>query len=103
MRATSFFLKTYDSGIVFKPTILDIIEADLKAKFLGGIARLAALSLAIEYPTVASVPHSMVNGLKNCLAVAAVTGITFKEAEKLREFLADPSKFAALVTVGSFF
>jgi len=32
---------------------------------------------------------------KNLLAVAAVTDITFKEAEMLKEFLADPSKFAA--------
>ncbi len=33
--------------------------------------------------------------MKNCLALAAVTDITFKEAETLKEFLADPSKFAA--------
>ena len=32
--------------------------------------------------------------MKNLLAVAAVTEITFKEAEQLKEFLADPSKFA---------
>jgi large subunit ribosomal protein LP0 len=88
--------KVYDSGTVFDPAILDITEADLKAKFMSGVARVAALSLAIKYPTVASVPHSIVNGLKNCLALAAVTDITFKEAEKLKEFLADPSKFAAL-------
>ena len=66
---------------------------------MSGVARVAALSLAIKYPTVASVPHSLVNGLKNCLAVAAVTDITFKEAEKLKEFLADPSKFAAAVSI----
>ena len=29
------------------------------------------------------------------LAIAAATEITFKEAEMLKEFLADPSKFAA--------
>ena len=33
--------------------------------------------------------------MKNLLAIAAVTEITFKEAEMLKEFLADPSKFAA--------
>ena len=87
--------KVYDSGTIFDPAILDITEADLKAKFMAGVARVAAVSLAIKYPTVASVPHSIVNGLKNCLALAAVTDITFKEAEKLKEFLADPSKFAA--------
>ena len=31
------------------------------------------------------------------MALAAVTEFTFKEAEKLKEFLVDPSKFAALV------
>lgn len=91
--------KVYDSGTVFDPAILDITEDDLRAKFMSGVARVAALSLAIKYPTVASVPHSLVNGLKNCLAVAAVTDITFKEAEKLKEFLADPSKFAAAVSI----
>merc|ERR1712154_127063 len=87
--------KVYDSGSVFDPEILDITDDDLKAKFMAGVANVAALSLAISYPTIASVPHSVVNGMKNLLAVAAVTDISFKEAETLKEFLADPSKFAA--------
>jgi len=87
--------KVYDSGSVFDPEILDITDDDLKAKFMSGVANVAALSLAISYPTIASVPHSVVNGMKNLLAVAAVTDISFKEAEMLKEFLADPSKFAA--------
>ena len=37
----------------------------------------------------------MVNGFKNLLAIAAVTGVEFKEAATLKEFLADPEKFAA--------
>merc|ERR1719471_2092691 len=84
--------KVYDSGSVFDP---DILDDDLKAKFMAGVANVAAVSLAISYPTIASVPHSVVNGMKNLLAVAAVTDISFKEAETLKEFLADPSKFAA--------
>merc|ERR1712243_105578 len=87
--------KVYDSGTVFDPEILDITDEDLIAKFQAGIANVAALSLAISYPTVASVPHSVVNGMKNLLAVAAATEITFKEAETLKAFLADPSAFAA--------
>merc|ERR1712024_90040 len=88
-------LKVYDSGSVFDPEILDISDDDLRARFMSGVANVAAVSLAIGYPTVASVPHSVVNGMKNLLAVAAATDITFKEAETLKEFLADPSKFAA--------
>merc|ERR1712152_521 len=86
--------KVYDQGSVFDPEILDITDEDLLNKFRSGIANVAALSLAIGYPTVASAPHSIANGMKNLLAIAAVTEITFKEAEQLKAFLADPSAFA---------
>jgi len=87
--------KVYEAGSVFDPEILDITDDDLKARFMQGVATVAAVSLSINYPTMASVPHSIVNGLKNLLSVAAVTDITFKEAEMIKEYLADPSKFAA--------
>jgi len=84
----------YDNGAVFSPKVLDITEEDIKAKFMAGVANVAAVSLAIGYPTAASVPHSIVNGFKNLLAVAAETEVTFAEAEKLKAYLADPSAFA---------
>lgn len=85
----------YDSGSIFEPKILDIKPEDLRAKFMAGVRNVAAVSLKIGYPTLASAPHSIINGFKNCLAVAAVTDISFKQAETLKEFLKDPSKFAA--------
>merc|ERR1712083_538137 len=88
--------KVYDSGSVFDPAILDITDDDLKARFMVGVKNVAALSLKLGYPNIASVPHSIVNGMKNCMALAAVTDITFKEAEMMKEFLADPSKFATV-------
>jgi len=87
--------KVYDQGSVFSPEILDITDDDIKDKFMAGVANVAAVCLEIGYPTIASAPHSIANGMKNLLAIAAVTDITFKEAEMLKEFLADPSKFAA--------
>merc|ERR1712027_271601 len=87
--------KVYDSGSVFSPEILDITDDDIKQRFCAGVANVAAVCLTIGYPTMASAPHSIANGMKNLLAIAAVTEITFKEAEQLKEFLADPSKFAA--------
>jgi len=87
--------KVYDQGSVFSPEILDITDDDIKDKFMAGVANVAAVCLEIGYPTMASAPHSIANGMKNLLAIAAVTEITFKEAEMLKEFLADPSKFAA--------
>nr|CAD7268743.1 unnamed protein product [Timema shepardi] len=64
---------------------------------LQGVARLAAICLSISYPTIASVPHSIINGFKNLLSLAAATDIDFKEARTVKEFLKDPSKFVAAV------
>merc|ERR1712226_591340 len=86
--------KVYESGSIFDPTILDITDDDLKKSIMTAVRNVASISLSIGYPTIASVPHSVVNGMKKCLAIAAVTDITFKEAEMLKEYLADPSKFA---------
>merc|ERR1719189_316410 len=85
--------KVYDSGTVFDPAILDITDDDIKERFMAGVRNVAALSLKIGYPNIASVPHSIINGMKNCMSLAAVTDITFKEAETMKEYLADPSKF----------
>jgi len=87
--------QVYESGAVFDPSILDIKPEDLRAKFVEGVKNIAAISLQIGYPTVASAPHSIVNGFKNLLAVAAVTEIEFDQAKSLKEYLKDPSKFAA--------
>jgi len=93
--------QVYDQGTVFSPKVLDITDEDLMLTFQSGLANVAAVSLAIGYPTVASVPHSVVNGFKNLLAIAAVTDVTFKEAATLKEFLADPSKFAAVAVAAA--
>jgi len=87
--------KVYDNGTVFDPEVLDISDDDIKATFVKGVANVAAVCLEIGYPTMASVPHSIVNGMKNLLAIAAATEITFKEAEMVKAYLADPSAFAS--------
>jgi large subunit ribosomal protein LP0 len=93
--------QVYDSGTVFNPAILDITDEDIRMKFMEGVANVASLSLAIGYPTVASAPHSIINGFKNLLAIAAVTEISFKEAETMKEILADPEKMAALMAAAA--
>jgi len=87
--------QVYDSGSIFAPDILDIKPEDLRAKFQAGVANLAAVCLEIGYPTIASAPHSIANGFKNLLAIAATTEVEFKEATTIKEFIKDPSKFAA--------
>lgn len=92
-------LNIYDSGSVFAPAILDITEDDIRTKFMQGVANVAAVSLNIGYPTVASVPHSIANGFRNLMAVAAATDIEFPEVATLKAYLADPSAFASAAPV----
>jgi len=87
--------QVYDSGSIFSPEILDIKPEDLRAKFQQGVANLAAVCLEVGYPTIASAPHSVANGFRNLLAIAATTEVEFKEATTIKEFIKDPSKFAA--------
>lgn len=91
----------YDSGTIFNPSILDITDDDIIAKFMVGVRNIATVSLAIGYPTAASAPHSIINGFKNLLAIAVETDYTFAEAEQTKEFLKDPSKFAALTAAAA--
>lgn len=87
--------QVYDSGSIFSPDILDIRPEDLRAKFQAGVANLAAVCLQVGYPTIASVPHSIANGFRNLLAIAATTDVEFKEASTIKEYIKDPSKFAS--------
>jgi len=93
--------QVYDSGTIFDPSILDITDEDLRTRFLQGVTNLTCVSLAIGYPTIASVPHVIINGFKNLLAIAAATDIEFKEAEQVKEYLKDPSKFAAVAAAAA--
>jgi len=88
-------VQIFDQGNVFSPSVLDIDEKDLIDRFLSGIKTIAAISLALKYPTIVSVTHTLVNAYKNLIAVALVTDYSFEGAEKIKEILANPEAFAA--------
>ncbi|KAF1891279.1 hypothetical protein Lal_00001422 [Lupinus albus] len=87
-------VSVYDNGSVFSPEVLDLTEDDLVGKFAIGISMVASLSLAISYPTIAAAPHMFVNAYKNVLSVALATQYSFPQADEVKEYLKNPSKFA---------
>jgi len=91
-------VQIYDQGNAFSPSVLDVDEKELVDRFLSGIKSIAALSLALQYPTIVSVTHSLVNSYKNLLGIALATEYTFEGAEKAKEYLANPEAFAAATT-----
>ncbi|CAM8963602.1 unnamed protein product [Rhodiola kirilowii] len=94
-------LSVYDSGSVFSPEVLDLTEDDLVEKFAVGVSMVTALSLAISYPTLAAAPHMFINAYKNVLAVAVATEYSFPQADKVKEYLKDPSKFVVAAPVAA--
>uniref|UniRef100_A0A0L8GF80 60S acidic ribosomal protein P0 n=1 Tax=Octopus bimaculoides TaxID=37653 RepID=A0A0L8GF80_OCTBM len=93
--------QVYDSGTVFAPGVLDITDDDIRKKFMSGVTNVASLSLAIGYPTLASIPHLLVNGFKNLVAISLETDIEFEEAKEIKELLSDPEKMAAALAASA--
>jgi len=71
----------YENGAVYPVDILDITPDVLLGKFFGGVRRIAAIGLAIGYPTEATIGHNIANGFKKLLALSATSGYKFKEAD----------------------
>ncbi|CAN0859192.1 60S acidic ribosomal protein P0-1 [Linum grandiflorum] len=92
-------LSAYDDGSVFSPEVLDLTEDDLVAKFASGVSMVTAFSLAISYPTLAAASHMFIGAYKNVLSIAVDTDYTFPQAEQVKEYLKDPSKFAIAAAV----
>jgi large subunit ribosomal protein LP0 len=87
-------VQIFDQGNIFSPDVLDVDEQELIDRFLSGIKTIAAISLALNYPTIVSVTHSLVNAYKNLLAIALTTEYSFEAADKIKEYLANPEAFA---------
>jgi len=86
----------YSNGDVFPAAVLDISTSDIAVAFNSAVREVAALCMAINYPTAASVPHSIMDAYKNMLAVGlALKDYSWENLAKVKEILADPSAFAA--------
>ncbi|KAI0594460.1 60s acidic ribosomal protein-domain-containing protein, partial [Biscogniauxia sp. FL1348] len=87
--------QVYDQGNVFPPSVLDIGEEQLLKTFSSAITTIASLSLALNFPTLPSVIHSLVNSYKKVLAVAVETEYSWPEIEELKDRIANPDAYAA--------
>lgn len=90
------FLQVYDQGNLFSSDILDITDDNLKGYAQEAFRNIAALSLAIGHPTQVSMPHMMLNGLKDLVAISVATDYTIGPAEKIKKILDDPEALAAM-------
>jgi len=77
----------YENGSIYEASWTEITDEDILAKFQAGVKNLAAISLAVHYPTIASVPHSVVSGFKRVVAIGLATDYSFPKAEEAKKAL----------------
>ncbi|KAK6201711.1 60S acidic ribosomal protein P0 [Scheffersomyces amazonensis] len=94
-------VQVYDNGQVFPSNILDISDDELVGHFVSAINVIASISLAVGYPTLPSVGHSVVNHYKNVLALSIATDYTFEGSEAIKDRLANPDAYAAAAPAAS--
>ncbi|EOO02047.1 putative 60s acidic ribosomal protein p0 protein [Phaeoacremonium minimum UCRPA7] len=93
--------QVYDQGNTFPPDVLDIGEDQLLKAFSSAITTIACISLALNFPTLPSVIHSIVNSYKKVLAVAVETEYSWPEIEELKDRIANPDAYASAAPVAA--
>ncbi|KAJ4197827.1 ribosomal protein P0 (A0) (L10E) [Fusarium falciforme] len=93
--------QVYDQGQTFPPSVLDIGEEQLLKTLASAITTIATISLALNFPTLPSVMHSLVNSYKKVLAVAVSTEYSWPEIEQLKDRIANPDAYASAAPVAA--
>jgi len=88
-------IQCYDDGSLFSPEVLAIDPQQILNSFATGVRNVAAISIALNTPTTASVPYSILLAFRNLLAMSAATSHEFDGAKEVKAYLADPSAFAS--------
>eukprot|EP00954_Amorphochlora_amoebiformis_P027349 1384988-Amorphochlora_amoeboformis.AAC.1 len=83
----------FEGGSCYDAAVLDLSEADIMAKFVGGLVQASSLSLGLGYPSMASIPHLMSNAVRKLIAFSIETDFKLDIAEPFEAFLKDPSAF----------
>ena len=68
----------YDNGSILSPEIVSITPDIILQMFTKNAQNIAALSLALNIPTQASIPHLIANGFKNIAAISLETNFKIK-------------------------
>jgi len=85
--------KVYEDGSMYDVKVLDTTASDLINRFVATSNIIAAISLKLKYPTMASVPHSIVKVFQGILGICFGTEYSFKQADKFKEMIKNPGAF----------
>jgi len=92
----------YDQGQTFATSVLDIEESQLLKAFSSAISTIATISLALNFPTLPSVMHSLVNSYKNVISVAIeLPEFEWEAIHELKDRIRNPDAYASAAPVAA--
>jgi len=83
----------FEDGKIYSSKFLDMSTQTLMQKFANTVSIIASVSMALGIPTIASVPHTILNTYKNLLAIVVETGFVFEQAREIKEMVENPDAF----------
>jgi len=92
----------YDQGQTFATSVLDIEESQLLKAFSSAISTIATISLAINFPTLPSIMHSLVNSYKNVISIAIeLPEFEWEGIHELKDRIRNPDAYASAAPVAA--
>jgi large subunit ribosomal protein LP0 len=90
----------YEGG-VFSPEVLKITDDVLMGRWCSGLGNVAAVCLSLGILNEVSLPHHVLNGFNNVVALSLeLEYLHFEQVQKVKAFLDDPSAFACAAPSG---
>jgi len=88
-------LQIYENGSVYPSHVLDYTQDELLEKFMAGVGRLTALSLAVNHPSELTLGHSLASGWRKLAGLALSLDYKFPQLDALLKSAASaPAKSA---------
>lgn len=78
----------YSNGSILSPEIVSITPDSIVERFQTAVSNISAMSLALNLPTAASVPHMIANSFKNICAISLESGF---EIEAMKNMSSAPA------------
>lgn len=89
--------KIYENGKVYDASVLDITTDDIASAFYNGLRKVAAFCFTLNYPTIITIPHSMINAYKKTLSIGLeLNQYSWEGLDLIKEILENPDAFTAV-------
>jgi len=81
----------YENGTAYDASVLDITPEQISQSVFSALQNIAALSFSLDYPSIVTVPHSLINAYKQVLGLGlSLESYTWEELETVKNALKNP-------------